>query len=167
MGTELKRPSSRCEEVMAAAAASLAKNVLKNWNGFNFSPEEATAEEPSIAADILKAMRRSFGMDGFQIAKELDEHGWDVDADLVEILSGAYWEVDREHRQLVAKWVIDNQIAVTFVVGDTVKSPKGEGIVTEIDAALAKVNVHTPDQKDNSAWVFDAEEIAAIATAAA
>lgn len=154
--TKPARPNSRNEAALRIAAASLAKIVSRDWDVDGFSDEE-------IAADLLKAITKSFPMDGYAIAKSLEDYcGWDPDAALVEILDGASWEVDGARDGLIAEWVLQNNVIVPFAVGDQVASPKGVGMVTEVNALLAKVNVHTPDQKPNSAWVFDAEQCTAL-----
>lgn len=145
------RPKARCEAALRIAASDLAKRVVADWDSDGFTVEE-------VEADIFKAFGKSYPIDGYNVAKALEDYcGWGPDAALVEILDDASWAIDRARDVMIAEWVIENKITVPFVVGDQVLSPKGLGVVTEVKASHAKVNVHTPEQTPNSAWVFDAE----------
>jgi len=83
---------------------------------------------------------------GYEIAKDLDQrqHVIAVDAVLVEILDSASSYVWSAHDDLTKLWVEANGIQPSLVIGDRVRTTRGDGTISGIRQAWAKYIV-VPD----------------------
>jgi hypothetical protein len=115
MSTE--RPVYNCDEVCAATAEAL-YNDVKAWLTQAGDP---APDKQETLKDLARAISHSMLMDGYEIAKELDDDGWfNINSELVEILDKAYWNAKNAHRELIKKWIVENNITNQFNVGDVV-----------------------------------------------
>lgn len=94
------------------------------------------------AGDYHIAEKYAYGMDGFELAKDLDRYcGWNISAANVETLDGMEGEVDTIHKKVCEQWVIDNDIQPPLPVGAEIK----EGVIAGIyehDPATYQVKLH-------------------------
>lgn len=111
------RPNGQSDEVLAIVANGLMPEILR-WGSW----EENDREVQEVAEQILEVMEIS--RDGYKMAKALeDRHGWDGDADLVDILEGA--DFYGAERTAVLAWIRDNDVTPAFEVGKQVKIKVG------------------------------------------
>jgi len=135
-----KRPSSHDEKIDTLIAEELLDDVI-GWL-------KASGDEDPDRDEVRKSLESAmdFEDDGYKIARQLDNDGWDVDAELVHILDNAFPNRIRIHRDFVAKWVEENGIKPTFEVGQTVafkernKSHTGE--ITRINEKQAEYTIY-------------------------
>lgn len=110
------RPNRMSDEVLAEVANKLMPRV-ESWLQLDKEDEEYQQQLKEYAGDLLKALEVS--SDGYKMASYLDErHGWDVDAELVDILDSA--DLYSAERKAVIAWVKDNDIRPHFEVGKEV-----------------------------------------------
>jgi len=103
----MKRPTRDDPDVLHAAARSLAEAIL-----------ESKLDE--LADQLANALDECGDHDGYALGKVLERDGWDVDADLVEILNGASSAIGDAHEDAVEAWVRREAIVPAFVIGDRV-----------------------------------------------
>ena len=93
-----------------------------------------------VLEQLQETLSRAYDFDGYKLAKELeDDHYWDADEELVDIMSGAHWVVYDITQRRVAEWVKENDIKPTFAVGDHVEF---ESARTKQAGTIVKVNGH-------------------------
>lgn len=161
-----KRPSMRDKAVVAAAVKDILGDVIQ-WTKDNGDDE---AEQSSIESQLIDAAE--YEHDGFGIAYRLkNDHGWECDSGLVEILEGFSWNLIEARDRHIAQWVKRNSVAVDYAVGDRVKfkypdqKKHTEGEVTKIDVAHAVVHVfceslgHVRDGVGTHARLVNAEMV--------
>ena len=99
-------------------------------------------------ADSITEHYRQY-MDGFELAKELDQEGWEVNTIFVEDMDEMYNNVRNLHREACIRWAEENSIEPPFPAGTEIK----EGIITGVytyDPACFRVKpVGQDDEKDN------------------
>jgi hypothetical protein len=91
------RPSRHSEYVIKAVAAELLKDV-RSWI------DDPTVTDQSIVQDLENALKWS-DVDGYEVAKRLDDKGWSPDSDLVERLESAVYLFHKYHRKQEVDWV--------------------------------------------------------------
>jgi hypothetical protein len=144
-GAAPPRPTRYDPRVISAAIDKLAPNVL-DW------ADDPSVELEDVTSDLTKAMKSvPFRDDGYTIAKAMeDQCGYSPDAQLVEILDRAGWEMYDAHKALEREWVTDWDIKLKHAVGDAVKFEMNrqayEGVICETDPALAEYTVSVPDE---------------------
>mgnify|MGYP001561621422 CR=1 FL=1 len=114
---QTKRPTAWDEDVIRAAVDALWPKVA-DWAG-DKAPTDPTAIE-DMKASLRKAFMSSIG-DGYEIAKELDHDGWDVDASLVDVMDGAAFDILRAEREAVRRWVAAGGVVADLPVGTMVR----------------------------------------------
>jgi len=67
-------------------------------------------------------------MDGFALAKKLDDLGWDIRTQDVEVLDYMHSAIEHEHEKVCKQWFEDNNIKPPLKVGTNIK----QGIITGI-----------------------------------
>ena len=159
MGNE--RPKRNSKEVLEEAAKRLLPRVME-WLSRD-GGQSVDADE--VREQLAKAIR--YDDDGYQIAKELDNAGWfEIDADLVEILDAASHHKWEAHAALVKAWVAESSIATPLAIGAKVKTPKGDGVIADVNLDTAQYVVQTAERAwsgAQSGWVFSVEECEAVA----
>lgn len=141
-----ERPSLYGQEVTSLVAADIFPKVLEWLKGFDskdpaFSDEEEMAHLRKQVQDAVED-----GMyDSYQTAKYLDNLGWAVNSELVELFEEASWSAYRHHEKLVAEWVAKNSIKPELAVGDRAtfraQLREYEGEVIEISDKTAQYTI--------------------------
>lgn len=138
------RPSRSSKEIDRIVADGLLPKAIE-W--LRQGGEEDSDEE-DVRNDLLFAL--DFYDDGYQIARQLDNKGWAVDSELVDILDNATHYRYQAHSDAVAKWVEDNQIRPTLGLEDEVwfklHGEKQTGVIIAIDAKHANYTVCCPSK---------------------
>ena len=116
-------------------------------------------------ADIVEVYNHSWRMDGYEIAKALDdEFHWHIDMDAVVELDGIGSLIEHLHREACRQWVQENDIQPPYPVG----SQLTKGVVTGISDFLpAYYLVQPPDDADSSGRLLIRFEDAVLAVAVA
>lgn len=134
-----ERPGPNDEAVDALLAERMLGRVL-DWLR---QSGEKDPDGDEVREELEEVMELE--TDGYQIARNLDNKGWDVDADLVAILDSAQSKRYFIANELVAKWVTDNNIlpplAVGAIVGFKQERNTYAGEITKIDAKHATYTV--------------------------
>jgi hypothetical protein len=120
------RPKQSDDAVIDEVASLLLPDVMK-WLEVDSADEEEKEE-------TVKSLRRaiSWDYDGYAIAKNLDDRGWDPDARLVDILDRAGMAALKAHGNLCRKWVLEEGMEGP-AVGTVVLFQKKEGVVARND----------------------------------
>jgi hypothetical protein len=110
MEGQQKRP--QFNEVSCRAVAEKIADDVVTWC-------QGKTNRDEVIADLEKAI--AYGEDGYSIAKYLDtSRGWDVDADLVEILDRTFFEKLALHDKAVNEWVLAYSIKPKLEAGAAV-----------------------------------------------
>ena len=107
------RPAEHDDDVIQRAARLLTEDLVKQRPN-DFKTEDVDV----IVADLVANIGAH--TDGYDLAKALEEWGWAVDAELVEILDGASQCIDQAHEETVELWVKRMKLEPAFQVGDHV-----------------------------------------------
>lgn len=115
--------------------------------------------DASIVETLMKVIHLG---DGFDIAKELDDKGWDADAELVELMDRGF--VSEAERELIKQWVQCVGVKPKHAIGETVTMLRGfsgnkRGVIVEIREDEAVYGIHTSDQKETHRWVIAYEDV--------
>lgn len=105
----MNRPTEQDENVLRRAAKRLADDYVKE-----FDPR-----------DIFRALKSGISLDGYELGKELEQLGYDVDARIVEALDNVCHLIGEEKDRAVAEWVKKENITLAFESGATVKAKVG------------------------------------------
>lgn len=166
------RPKHYGEAINKIVAKELLPEVIK-WLEDDFR----LGQEAEVEGQLRMALDRAFTFDGFKLAKRLHDQGWDCDAELVEILDGAFSEASAAHSQLVRAWVAANGITLKFEKGQRVVSDRhGPGRIVVLLPATAQYIVQTdewlaehesqpgwnPEEQKCSGLILAAETLKAI-----
>lgn len=135
------RPTLYDPRVLRPAATDLVED-------FKRATGEKVDEEDAIHS-VSEAIR--YDDDGYDVCRNLDNDGWDCDAQMVEIMDNAGFYKSRYHDGLVAEWVKDNNIAPPFPLGTKVRFTRGMkgplvGEIIRIDSEKAQYLVFCADQ---------------------
>lgn len=155
--TPNKRPTQVTDAMAREAALELAVELIKG-GGF-----EKTDIPEELADDIMKASDWNRHMDGYELARELENKCyWSPDASMVEDLDSFSSRCDRRLEAAEKTWATENPMEPPFPVGTQVKHHWGAGVI----AAISKYrpftyNVTIPDKPSAFALVKfeDAEPI--------
>jgi hypothetical protein len=162
------RPRKTDDDIMATVAKRLIAKV-RQWAGF---PDE---DEEDMLKDLTETLQDSVDLDGFKLAKKLEDDHYYLDADsgLADIMG----QVDRIaymlSREKTEAWVVANNITPAFRVGDHVTFEHGwaeqrSGGIVAIRRAEGRYTIqedgrHYPD-KDAGGWIVDYERVIGVAT---
>ena len=120
------RPSQRDEVVVQEACKKLLPQVM-NWI-------EGDSEEDEVLQDLIDAVSSSSDSDGYKLARELETHNfWDVDSELVDILSNVFGHLQDEFWKAEAVWVKEYDIMPKLKIGDRVKWKGKDGFVNGVE----------------------------------
>lgn len=119
------------------------------------------------AATIAEHYRH--GMDGYELAKELDKWAyWDTSRDDMEALDEVDWLVDAALREAEKEWVTVNDIQPPFPIGARVQcNVRNEiGTITGLSEYSAATYQVKPEGQDDSAtgtrrWLCKFEQVSA------
>jgi len=101
------------------------------WLGDDYQ-EDMKAD---IEEHLIEAMKDNPGLDGYDIAKHLDNRFmWECNAELVSILDSALSHASTAHSERIKEWVKANNIRPKLGVGQKISSSmfRGEGTITAI-----------------------------------
>jgi hypothetical protein len=113
-----KRPRPLDPDVIENVAGRLFPEV-KNWleeRGEVFIDEL----EQDLFGELVNLLHHDQDWDGYVLARELEERSWTPDAELVEILHQSHVFAYHSLREEVARWVAENALVLTHIVGDHV-----------------------------------------------
>ena len=161
------RPKERDDEFIRFAATVLAERVRVHIGDDDFAE---TLEE--IADDIESAMSCS-AWDGYELARNLDSHGYNPDAGLVEILDDAGDLVRQAHTKAVRQWVAHYGLTLKLAIGQQVtvlnRGQSIAGTVAKLLPCTAQYAIHVPGLASASqpgvthvGRIFNAEDVEAI-----
>jgi hypothetical protein len=148
METPVKRPTRYDENVVHLAATKLIAQ-LKASSPDLFDEALGYTDE-ATHAQFVRALDGS-SRDGYEIAKDLERQGWEIDADLVSELHGGC--LDEAYDELVKKWISWHAIKPLLVVGAVVtvkphlfdtNKVEAEGEITEFDMKRGTYTVYVP-----------------------
>jgi hypothetical protein len=110
-GTEqfMPRPRPRTAEIHRLAAIQCA-GVLTDGDGLN-------DDEVRVIVDALADGCE----DAYELAKILDDRGWDVDKSFVDACEELIDECSTIHREMVRKWVIETKQKCPYAIGTPVR----------------------------------------------
>ncbi len=155
-------------EKMHSAFINLIAADVDSWLG-----EENSAGIEDAIEMCKKAIKTHNRYDnGYELAKKLEREylGKTPDAELVEILEGAYSHADDIEKKFVEAWVRENNITIPHSVGDLVsfidnRNKRIEGEVMQLYPLTAKVGVWFDGighEKGKGHRVLNAEDVARI-----
>jgi len=135
------RPDIYDDQVQRAVAEKLAPKVMA-WD----SNGEYDLED--LVPELQKALDDALNYDAYKITRSLDDDGWEVDADLVDVFGAALSLALQERDRLTKLWVLAEGIVPTFKLGDRVQSRRrvnaSTGEITNIDLELGRYLVFNP-----------------------
>lgn len=112
-----KGPEERSPEINNEIVNELLLLAMR-WGG-------ASAEDTDgYREDLLAVLHNSFSDDGYDLACDLDNKGWEVNAELVEILDAVGRLRHKWYQILRSRWVQENDIVIPFNIGDLVQAPR-------------------------------------------
>ncbi len=126
----------RHDPAVAAAAFEKIWPAIKAWIGDSGGDDEDNRESAK------KVLERSFGEDGYELAKDFDHAHFSANSDLVEILDEWGSFLYRAHQVEIRKWTKEYTIVPLFKVGDIVSFENGhrfkrdllhDGVITKVD----------------------------------
>lgn len=151
-------PSKRCEEVRMAAFLSVAKDMVK----------DGLIEDSDVDRFAKDLARCAWHNDGFEIAKKLDDYGWEMSAAAVEILDSTYHFLSGAENDARRRWITEQALSDPFKADDKITTREGRAGYIHKDAdphyaatgfALCKF-YDDKTQSDNSSWLIKWEDIA-------
>ncbi len=120
------RPKTATKEMRRAAAERIIDRLGRSGH--------LTEAERAPSVDDLAAVGERH-MDGYQIAKRLDERGWDCDLQMADELDGFVHELDAELRKAERAWFERVRPAPPFPDGTRVAFGRGEtGVIDRVSA---------------------------------
>lgn len=149
-GSTMPRPKESDDAIMLAAARE-------------FAPFCARWDPSSTPDDWVEALykARHHWDDGYRLARALEDGSCVMpDAALVEILDGAGFTLSRVRDREVRLWVGIVGFEPRYAVGDKVKWPRGEGVVSDIEVDTARY-VIAKDGATRGGTLVDAELVEA------
>ncbi len=117
--------------------------------------------------DCIAAIIEDYGAeDGFQIGKEMEREGFDIDANIVANLDCIYNDKQDMLYDEIEKWVISDNILPKYSVGNKILcevfGKETEGEIVKINKKQAYYNVKTATSKENSSYVINFEDVKPI-----
>lgn len=135
----IPRPTRFDASIRTAIATQLAPAVL-DWL------DDATCSLSDIIRD-LENVFNYYDLEGYALAKSLENRGYIPDSNLVEILDRAYFIESKVVKDATTQWVIDNNIVPAYAIGHVVTykpstyGPKLTGEIVRIDESTAKYHI--------------------------
>ncbi len=143
-------------EQMAAELAPFVANILNC----------ETPHDEGTLKSIAKALRYHHSDDGFQLGKEMEDLGYDVDVDTVDSLDMVSDEARSILKKHIQKWVFENKISLPVSEGKEVSlkrmiNKKSTGIVVGFYEDTAQYKIRIEGQSDTGHYVVNCEDITA------
>lgn len=111
MEAKLEKPN--WNDDMAKELADIVGKMLIEWDS-SLDLEECVED----AYDILEYY---YNEDGYNLAKEFEDKGYDSDSNLVDILDGVSYEKHNIKKKYLEQWVSDNSVKLDYEIGDIVE----------------------------------------------
>lgn len=112
-----KGPEERSPEVSNEIVNELLPLVMQCHGASEDDREEYRTE-------LLSVIEESYNDDGYSLAKDLDSKGWEIDAELVEVLDATGRLRHKWYQIFRSRWVQSNGIVIPFNIGDLVQAPR-------------------------------------------
>lgn len=133
------RPRRHDPEVVERAIDLLLPDVLR-WIGDD-------KDLGSVRPNLVKILAHTSDVDGYALARKLDDMGWCPDAQLVEILDDFELDLGEALKEKVRDWVRSHDLRLTLREGDPVtfeanRSPL-EGTISSLLPDTAEYEVQT------------------------
>lgn len=109
----IPRPERHDLPVQTLAFEKIWPNI-KKWIG------DTGGEDEENRASAWGVLHRSFGEDGYQLAKDFDYAHFEADSELVEILDEWGSCLYSAHQEVLKTWAKENPIVPLFKLGDIV-----------------------------------------------
>lgn len=151
----IERPTF--DESMAPALCEYIKKVLREWSG---NPNDYVNEER-----LLGIAENYNGENGYELAQELESKLYiRPDSILVDLLDNVYHEADLLEKEMVRRWVKDNNLTLELSVGQRVIMDRGrheekEGTIVKLYSDELKYGVRTDDQKETAHYIVKSEHV--------
>lgn len=132
-----KRPSIRDKEVIKVAATRLLDEVI-TWLEESGDETDYTADTDArdqVLSDLVDAIDDSIDNDGYKLARQLEQTGWDPDSRLVEILDSISSYLRTEVSRLSVIWFTEGGFTI-IPNGARVKSKKASSGGGEIGKVI-------------------------------
>lgn len=152
-----QRPNMFSDEIVDVVAEQLLPQLLQ-WAERSEDDKEYKAQ---LKIDLTYALKWR-ELDGFRLAKTLDDLGWDADQDLVSILDQACTLVLEEYKNVQIKWVDDNNLKPKFSEGDRVNFMNETGTIKHVATKTLKYHVKLDSSKDSSLNIVCEENLTLI-----
>lgn len=137
-GAAPKRPVADESEDIAVAELLLPR--VMEW--MNRTGSNGEDDRDGVLAELTDALK--WEHDGYQLAADLDDVGWEPDAELVAILNDAAFIRHSVRHKRVRQWVKDWDIKPAVLVGTKVHVRRGFGYVQgEVIATNAEDATYT------------------------
>lgn len=162
------RPT-RSDDGVLRDAAELAYRALVDAGALEEAEDDDARKQDELSA-LAKALGYAHG-DGYRAARELDDEGWEVDADTVEILNRHF--IDEAHTAALKLWIKAYGGPVLPPIGARVRVttssfslPKGTVlVVVKQEPATARV-IANDTGKGEGGYILDAERLEVVDGAA-
>jgi len=137
------RPTQYCDEVAYAIVDKVLKSIISWMYHGKFSPPQRELDD--LKEDIFTAIQWSD--DPFEIAKNLEQAGWDCDGELVDLLGCVSKYRSEAYEDFIQhKWILKYGVEPKLSAGDVVsfkyKGSFDTGEVTKIYPSSAKYLVY-------------------------
>ena len=138
---EAKRPTEHDPKVVAIHMAAIRERVreylLQSGDRDPHYPHDPDNIDAAME-DVERAM--DLESDGYRIAANLEDCGWNADAKLVEVMHDLVSERSDAHRRIVRDWVRAEGIRQAFAVGDRVVFESRKNRPAEVDGEIIKID---------------------------
>lgn len=126
--TPNKRPRRCTPDMVMGGALAVARDLIKAGS---FDKKD-TPED--LAADIAKACQGNQHIDGYKLAKALENLcGWEPDAAMVEYLDGFSYRCITLLDAAEKQWGVENPMEPPLAIGAVVRVSDGMGVIDHIN----------------------------------
>ena len=110
METKLERPN--WNDDMTKELADIVVEMLIEWY--------STLDLEDCVEDAYDILVYYYNEDGYNLAREFEDKGYDSDSNLVDILDGVSHEKYNIGKKYLEQWVSDNNVKLDYEIGDIV-----------------------------------------------
>jgi len=126
----MKRPEWNND--MLQELATYTADIIAKWTNENYDNEDM-ADLIEECAGILEYEKYS---DGYALAKDFEDKGYDSDSRLVEELDNIAYKTTEIIKSHVEKWVLENKLTLDIHAGDAVKFNDRQGVKNGVVKSL-------------------------------
>ena len=144
-GIEPRPDSKNNRQIRDKIISEIARLIISGW------ADAGNMDKEDVESDLVSLFEsNSFSDDGYELAKELEDSGWEPDAELVEILDNVGHRAERNIMGIETEnWIKKNDIKpelaegdIIFITGGSLRDMVGE--ITGIKLNEAYYNVFVP-----------------------